>query len=149
LRTRPATPVQPEIEWVERKFAHSDRLALPTITAPASVSRRTMGASRPVMLSLSAKDPAVVAVPSADSMLSFSSTGMPCRGPRTWPALRSASSLRASASAWGLSAITALSFGPVRSSAAIRARSSFTSCSEVSVPAVMAACWAEPEAKGA
>src|SRR5262245_21978434 len=39
LRHWPPRPLQPEIERVERKFAHSDRLALPRITAPASRSR--------------------------------------------------------------------------------------------------------------
>src|SRR5919198_4488847 len=32
----PPTPLQPLSDWVERKFAHSDRLALPMITAPPS-----------------------------------------------------------------------------------------------------------------
>src|SRR5919197_826332 len=30
----PPTPLQPLSDWVERKFAHSERFALPTITAP-------------------------------------------------------------------------------------------------------------------
>ena len=38
---------QPLIEWSERILAHSDRLVLPRITAPAAFSRATTGASRP------------------------------------------------------------------------------------------------------
>ncbi len=103
----PPMALQPLSDRLERKFAHSDRLVLPRITAPPSVSRRTRGASRPVTLSLSAREPAVVAVSSALSMLSFSRIGTPCRGPRRWPAVRSASSLRASAKAWGFRVMTA------------------------------------------
>src|SRR5688572_4756045 len=50
LRTRPPTALQPLIERVERKLAHSERLVLPRITAPASVRRFTTGASRRVTL---------------------------------------------------------------------------------------------------
>src|SRR5437764_15097433 len=46
LRVWPPTALQPEIELLERMFAHSDKLVLPTITAPASRSRATRGASR-------------------------------------------------------------------------------------------------------
>ena len=60
MRAWPPTALQPEIESVERMFAHSERLALPTITAPAARSRATRGASRPVTLSASARLPAVV-----------------------------------------------------------------------------------------
>ncbi len=35
----PPRPLQPLVEWVDRKFAHSLRLVLPRITAPASRSR--------------------------------------------------------------------------------------------------------------
>src|SRR6266478_3304692 len=37
----PPRPLQPDIEWLERIFAHSDRLAFPMITAPAALSRAT------------------------------------------------------------------------------------------------------------
>src|SRR6185295_19794847 len=40
LRVRPPRALQPLVERVERKFAHSERLVLPRITAPASRSRR-------------------------------------------------------------------------------------------------------------
>src|SRR5579864_193126 len=39
---RPPRPLQPLVECVERKFAHSLRLVLPRMTAPASRSRATM-----------------------------------------------------------------------------------------------------------
>src|SRR6185503_11688290 len=55
----PPTALQPEIEWVERMFAHSLRLVLPRITAPAARSRATSGASRLVTLLASARLPAV------------------------------------------------------------------------------------------
>ena len=64
--TRPPTPDQPEIERVERMLAHSERLVLPRMMAPASVRRLTTGASRPVTLFARASEPAVVAVSSAD-----------------------------------------------------------------------------------
>src|SRR6266576_1943608 len=41
----PPRPLQPLVECVDRKFAHSLRLVLPRITAPASRSRVTMNAS--------------------------------------------------------------------------------------------------------
>ena len=122
LRTKPPAPLHPLMELVERKFAHSDRFVLPRTTAPASVRRLTNGASRVGTLALRARDPAVVAVPSNDSRLSFSRMVTPCRGPRSLPARRSASSFRASARAWVFSARTALSFGPERSIRSIRSR---------------------------
>src|SRR5688572_3392545 len=56
----PPTALQPLDELLERMLAHSDRLVLPSTTPPANRSRATSGASRPVMLSLSARLPAVV-----------------------------------------------------------------------------------------
>ncbi len=55
---------------------------------------------------MSASDPAVVCMRSAVPMLSLISTGMPCNGPRTLPAFRSASRLSAIASASGLTSRT-------------------------------------------
>src|SRR5947207_3175216 len=45
LRHCPPRPLQPDTEWVERKFAHSDKLVLPMITprAPASPSDAAAG----------------------------------------------------------------------------------------------------------
>src|SRR5215471_1502172 len=47
LRHCPPRPLQPEEECVERKLAHSERLALPRITAPASRRRRATCESEP------------------------------------------------------------------------------------------------------
>jgi hypothetical protein len=139
LRTSPPTALHPLIDRVERMFAHSLRLVLPRITAPAARSCATTGASRRVILSLSARLPAVVGIASAVSTLSLISTGTPCSGPRTRPARRSASSALAWASASGLSAITLRSVGPLRSIAAIRARYARTRSTLLAIPAVMLA----------
>src|SRR5438132_7582687 len=82
LRVCPPTALQPEIELFERMLAHSERLVLPTITAPAARSRATRGASRLVTLFASARLPAVVGSGPANSILSLISTGWPASGPR-------------------------------------------------------------------
>ena len=64
---------------MERKFAHSDRLALPRITAPASRNLVTRKAS-PASASASAGEPAVAGSP-VTAMLSLTSTGMPVQRP--------------------------------------------------------------------
>src|SRR5687768_5089091 len=46
LRVNPPRALHPDVEWVDRKFAHSLRLVLPRITAPAARSRSTRKASR-------------------------------------------------------------------------------------------------------
>src|SRR5579871_3816485 len=46
LRVWPPTALQPEMEELERIFAHSERLVLPRITASAERRRVTSGASR-------------------------------------------------------------------------------------------------------
>src|SRR5271169_2972935 len=99
-------PVQPLHERVERKFAHSLKLALPKMIAPAARNRAASGASALRKDLASAKDPAVVAIGSRVSMLSLTIIGMPCSGPRSFPDLRSKSSARASIGAFGLSAKT-------------------------------------------
>ncbi len=104
----PPIPLQPLEDGADRKFAHSDRLALPMITAPAARSCLTMNAS-PGLLPASAHEPAVVGIPVV-STLSLSSTGIPSSG-RCEPRLRALSAARASASAVGLTVITALSSG--------------------------------------
>src|SRR5438309_3922831 len=77
----PPRPDQPLVAEVERKFAHSLRVVFPRITAPAA--RRFMatvesaGAGVPTR----ASDPADVCILSWVSMLSLSSTGIPCSGP--------------------------------------------------------------------
>src|SRR5262249_60654988 len=106
LRHCPPRPLQPEEACVDRKFAHSERLALPSRTAPASRSRLTRKASAEGTEPSSARDPAVVVVLSEVPMLSLSKTGIPCRGPRTFPALRSASRLSAIETASGFTSST-------------------------------------------
>src|SRR5919202_4836136 len=70
LRVCRPRPLQPLEERVDRKFAHSLRLALPSRTAPARRSRSTTGASIGAREPTSARDPAVVCIPSPVSMLS-------------------------------------------------------------------------------
>ena len=115
----PPRALHPLLERVERKFAHSDRFALPRITAPASRNRPTTVASRAGVTSPSANDPAVVLIRSAVSMLSFTRTGIPWSGPRTRPERRSASSASAISSASGFVCRTERSAGSIVS---IRAR---------------------------
>src|SRR5580658_5291461 len=81
----PPRPLHPLVEWLERMFAHSLRLVLPRITAPAARSLRATKESLGGFEPTSASDPAVVIIRSAVSMLSLISTGMPCSGPRTTP----------------------------------------------------------------
>jgi hypothetical protein len=104
----PPIPLQPLDDGADRKFAHSDRLALPMIRAPAALSCWTMNASSGV-LPASAQEPAVVAMPVV-LMLSLTMIGMPRSG-RSSPARRAASAARASASAVGLTVMTALRVG--------------------------------------
>src|SRR5476649_118171 len=56
----PPRPLQPLVECVDRKFAHSLRFVLPRMTAPASRRRSTMKASRAAIEPSSASDPADV-----------------------------------------------------------------------------------------
>src|SRR5713101_6766651 len=87
----PPRPDQPLIDSKERKFAHSDRLVLPRMTAPPARRLAATVESRGAGVPKRANDPAVVCILSPVSMLSLSSTGMPCIGERTVPLLRSAS----------------------------------------------------------
>ena len=80
LPVRPPTADHPDVERAERMFAHSERLVVPRITAPASRSRRTSGASRVAGRPTRLVAPAVEGSP-ATSMLSFTRTGTPWRGP--------------------------------------------------------------------
>src|SRR5215472_8164941 len=70
LRVCRPRALQPLLERVDRKLAHSLRLALPRMTAPASRSARATVASCSTRLPNSASDPAVVCIASAVSMLS-------------------------------------------------------------------------------
>src|SRR3954453_21353192 len=78
----PPRPLHPLVEWLDRMFAHSLRFVFPKITAPAARSfcatKESLGGFDPP----SARDPAVVIMRSAVSMLSLSRTGMPWSGPR-------------------------------------------------------------------
>src|SRR3954452_4268078 len=102
LWTTPPTALHPEIELFERILAHSLRLVLPTMMAPASRRRATNGASRLVTLFASARLPAVVGSGPALSILSLISTGWPASGPR----IPLASPRRAWSIAVGSTAIT-------------------------------------------
>src|SRR5574342_77671 len=77
LRHWPPRALQPLVERVERKFAHSDRFVLPSSTAPTSRRRCTTNASRSGLPCRSASEPAVVFIASAVSTLSFTRTGIP------------------------------------------------------------------------
>ncbi|MNT30076.1 hypothetical protein D3C72_1658520 [compost metagenome] len=94
MRVWPSTALQPLMESDERMFAHSDRLVLPRIIAPASRNRATSGASRPGALAARASEPAVVGI-SRVSILSFSRIGRPSNGPSPFGASQSVSSTRA------------------------------------------------------
>src|SRR4026209_2835982 len=104
----PPMPLQPLDYGADRKFAHSDRFALPMMIAPAGFSLAAMKASLGV-LPASAQEPAVVGMPVV-LMLSLTMIGMPSSG-RSSPLRRALSAARASASAVGLTVITALSSG--------------------------------------
>ena len=104
----PPIPLQPLDDGPDRKLAHSDRLAFPITSAPAALSCWTMNASAGVLPS-SAHEPAVVGMPVV-LMLSLTMIGMPSSG-RSSPPRRALSAARASASAVGLTVITALRIG--------------------------------------
>src|SRR5437899_11293697 len=84
----PPRPDQPLIDSNDRKFAHSERLVLPRITAPPARKFAATVESRTAGVPTSAKDPALVCMRSPVSMLSLSSTGMPWSGPSTFPLAR-------------------------------------------------------------
>src|ERR671936_8550 len=104
----PPIPLHPLDDGFERKFAHSERLALPMMIAPAAFSCFAMNASAGV-LPASAQEPAVVGIPVV-STLSLTMIGIPSSG-RWSPLLRAWSAARASARAVGLTVITAFSIG--------------------------------------
>src|ERR1700681_597065 len=76
----PPRPDQPLVAVVERKLAHSLRVVFPRITAPAARSRAATVESRGAALPTRPSDPAAVCIWSWVSMLSLSSTGIPCSG---------------------------------------------------------------------
>jgi hypothetical protein len=93
----PPMPLQPLDDGADRKLAHSDRLALPMMIAPAAFSllrdERVAG-----VLPASAHEPAVVGMPVVLT-LSLTMIGIPSSG--RWSPLRRAASA-ASASAWAV-----------------------------------------------
>src|SRR5215213_4307745 len=82
LRHCPPRALQPLEECGERKLAHSLMFVLPSSTAPASRSCWTTKASCRGRELMRTRDPAVVSIWSAVSMLSLSKTGIPCKCPR-------------------------------------------------------------------
>src|ERR1700704_2825134 len=67
----PPRPLQPLLEWLERKLAHSLRLVFPMITAPASRSFLAKDESCKGIDPPKASEPAVVVIRSCVSMLSL------------------------------------------------------------------------------
>src|SRR5438309_6970038 len=118
----PPRPDHPLEEKKERKLAHSLRVVLPRITAPASRRWAAMVASRGAGVPTRPSDPAAVCILSLVSVLSLSRTGMPCSGPRALPAWRCASRAVAMALASGLTWITELTFGQLWSMVWMRDR---------------------------
>src|SRR5947208_10771013 len=139
IRHCPARPLHPLEDWNERKFAHSARLALPRITAPAVRSRFAIPASLGTFDPNRASDPAVVSILSAVATLSFTRIGIPWSGPRTWPALRSPSRRTAIASAAGVSPMTEFTVGPEKSIRSIRFMYARVSRRDVVLPECIAA----------
>src|SRR5438270_7536407 len=72
----PPRPDQPLMDPNDRKFAHSERLVLPRITAPPARRLAATVESRTAGVPTSAKDPALVCILSPVSILSLSSTGI-------------------------------------------------------------------------
>ena len=104
----PPIPLQPLEDGPDRKLAHSDRLALPMMIAPAAFSFSAINASSGV-LPASAQEPAVVGMPVVLT-LSLTMIGIPSSG-RSSPLRRARSAARASARAVGLTVITAFRVG--------------------------------------
>ena len=117
---RPPRPLQPLFALNERKFAHSLRFVLPSTIAPARRRFATSAASAGTLAPTRASEPAVVCIASAVAMLSFTTIGMPCSGPRGPRRRRSRSSAAAIFNASGLTSMIELTVGPALSSRAIR-----------------------------
>ena len=72
-------------------IANSIVVVLPVMTAPCARRRATTGASTPRPQSGSSTLLHAVVAPSRAAMMSFTPSGMPCNGPRSTPAAKSAS----------------------------------------------------------
>src|ERR1700737_4300997 len=118
----PPRPDHPLVGVRERKLAHSLRVVFPRMTAPAARSRAATVESRGAGSPTRPSDPAAVCISSWVSMLSLSSTGIPCRGPRAPRERRSPSSLPAISRASGFTSMTELTVGALWSSERIRLR---------------------------
>src|SRR5882724_3600694 len=97
----PSSSNQGFIVWPPNQIsfsANAPRLSLATSTAPASCSRRTTVASAAGLRFLNGSAPYVVAMPAVSSR-SLAPQGMPCSGPRYFPAAISASGRFACSSA--------------------------------------------------
>src|SRR5437588_6265175 len=116
----PPRPDQPLVDSKERKFAHSERVVLPRMTAAPARKLSAMVESWTAGWPTSASDPALVCIVSPVSILTLSSTGIPCRGPSTLPLWRSRSARRAISSASGLSSMIELTPSAPWSSALMR-----------------------------
>src|SRR5438477_1295324 len=88
---------QPLTDSKERKFAHSERLVLPRMTAPPARKFAATVESWSAGFPKSVNDPAAVCILSPVSMLSLSITGMLWRGPSTLPCWRGLSARCANA----------------------------------------------------
>src|SRR5438477_12714050 len=104
----PPIPLQPLDDGPDRKLAHSDRLALPMMIAPAAFRRCAINASAGV-LPASAQEPAGAGMP-VGAMLSLTMSGIPSNG-RWSPLRRPWSAARAAARGVGPAVSTALSAG--------------------------------------
>src|SRR5258708_15143640 len=78
----PPRPDHPLIDSKERKLAHSDRFVFPRITAPPARRLAATVESCIARIPASANEPAVVCILSPVSTLSFTNTGIPCKGDR-------------------------------------------------------------------
>ena len=129
-------------QWSPSRFCvcpsrpNSGVFVLPSITAPAALTRSTTAESSSGTLSWKARDPPVVRIPRVSSR-SLIEMGTPCRGPRASPRATAASASLAESMAW--SAVTVRYELSRESSRSMRPRySSVTSTGETSPDAISA-----------
>lgn len=134
----PDRALQPLEDWNDRKLAHSERLVLPRMTAPALRSFLAMNESLGTFDPSRAREPAVVSILSSVAMLSLRRIGMPWSRDRGPFFLRSWSISSAISRASGLISRTELSWIPRKSSFRMRSMYSRVRRREVSRPLSMA-----------